>query len=113
MPEKRLQREKHTIGKMIELYQRHCPQALPDPAYYQALYDYAVKRLDRCAYGQEKPACKHCPIHCYQPARREEMKRIMRWAGPRMLWRHPILTVRHLIDDRRPVPPVPEKYRPK
>ena len=36
------------------------------------------------------------------------MKRIMRWAGPRMLWRHPILTIRHLIDDRRPVPELPE-----
>ena len=43
----------------------------------------------------------------------KEMKQIMRWAGPRMLWRHPILTVRHLIDDKRPVPELPEKYRPK
>ena len=34
-------------------------------------------------------------------------------AGPRMLWRHPILTIRHLIDDKRPVPELPEKYRPK
>ncbi|MDI8106979.1 nitrous oxide-stimulated promoter family protein, partial [Salmonella enterica subsp. enterica serovar Anatum] len=42
----------------------------------------------------EKPACKQCPVHCYQPAKREEMKQIMRWAGPRMLWRHPVLTVR-------------------
>ena len=41
------------------------------------------------------------------------MKQVMRWAGPRMLWRHPILTIRHLIDDRRPVPELPEKYRPK
>lgn len=56
---------------------------------------------------------KQCPVHCYQPAKREEMKQIMRWAGPRMLWRHPILTVRHLVDDRRPVPELPEKYRPK
>ena len=45
--------------------------------------------------------------------KREEMKRIMRWAGPRMLWRHPILTIRHLIDDRRPAPELPDKYRPK
>jgi hypothetical protein len=41
------------------------------------------------------------------------MKQVMRWAGPRMLWRHPILTVRHLIDDKRPVPALPEKYRRK
>ena len=41
------------------------------------------------------------------------MKQIMRWAGPRMLWRHPILTVRHLIDDKRPVPELPEKISSK
>jgi hypothetical protein len=61
----------------------------------------------------EKLACKQCPVHCYQSAKREEMKQIMRWAGPRMLWRHPILTVRHLIDDKRPVPELPEKYQRK
>lgn len=41
------------------------------------------------------------------------MKQVMRWAGPRMLWRHPILTIRHLIDDRRPVPELPESIGPK
>ena len=80
---------------------------------YEALFVYAQKRLDKCVFGEEKPACKQCPVHCYQPAKREEMKQIMRWAGPRMLWRHPILTVRHLVDDKRPVPELPEKYRPK
>jgi len=82
-------------------------------SHYSALKAYADKRLDKCVFGEEKPACKQCPVHCYQPARREEMKQVMRWAGPRMLWRHPILTIRHLIDDRRPVPELPEKYRPK
>ncbi|WP_313080811.1 nitrous oxide-stimulated promoter family protein, partial [Atlantibacter sp.] len=43
----------------------------------------------------------------------EEMKQIMRWAGPKMLWRHPILTLHHLIDDRAPVPEIPDKYRKK
>lgn len=109
----RLQREKLTIQKMIALYQRKSPQALAEPAHYQALYDYAMKRLDKCAFGENKPACRQCPIHCYQPAKREEMKQIMRWAGPKMLWRHPVLTIRHLIDDRAPVPAIPEKYRKK
>lgn len=98
---------------MIDLYQAKCPQASAEPEHYEALFAYAQKRLDKCVFGEEKPACKQCPVHCYQPAKREEMKQIMRWAGPRMLWRHPILTVRHLIDDKRPVPELPEKYRPK
>lgn len=113
MASSRIRREKLTIHKMIALYQRACPDAIHDAGHYAALFAYAQKRLDKCVFGEEKPACKQCPVHCYQPARREEMKQIMRWAGPRMLWRHPILTVRHLLDDRRPVPELPEKYRPK
>ena len=109
MSGKRISREKETIAKMIALYQKQCPQASVEEGHYQALNAYA----DKCVFGEEKPACKQCPVHCYQPAKREEMKQIMRWAGPRMLWRHPILTVRHLMDDRRPVPELPEKYRPK
>ncbi|MBK4716667.1 MULTISPECIES: nitrous oxide-stimulated promoter family protein [Tenebrionibacter/Tenebrionicola group] len=112
MAGKRIQREQKTIRRMIALYKRHCPEALPEAAHYEALYAYALKRLDRCVFGEDKPACRRCPVHCYQPAKREEMKRIMRWAGPGMLWRHPLLTLHHLIDDRRPVPPLPEKYRP-
>ncbi|WP_144817814.1 MULTISPECIES: nitrous oxide-stimulated promoter family protein [Enterobacteriaceae] len=108
----RITREKLTIRRMIALYQRGAPAAFTEEGHYDTLFAYAEKRLDKCVFGEEKPACKQCPVHCYQPAKREEMKQIMRWAGPRMLWRHPILTVRHLIDDKRPVPPLPEKCRP-
>ncbi len=113
MSGKRISREKKTIARMIALYENRCPHAIKEEGHYSALKAYADKRLDKCVFGEEKSACKQCPVHCYQPARREEMKQVMRWAGPRMLWRHPILTIRHLIDDRRPVPELPEKYRPK
>lgn len=113
MTGKRIPREKLTIYKMIALYERSNPDAVSEPSHYRALYEYAVKRLDKCVFGEDKPACKQCPIHCYQPVKREEMKQIMRWAGPRMLWNHPILAILHLIDDKRPVPPLPEKYQRK
>lgn len=113
MAGKRVQREKLTIHRMIALYAKSCPDAVSDPEHYRSLNAYANKRLDKCVFGEAKPACKQCPVHCYQPAKREEMKQVMRWAGPRMLWRHPLLTVHHLIDDRRPVPELPEKYRRK
>ena len=113
MTGQRIEREKLTIKRMIAIYEQQCPTADADHSHYEHLFDYAMKRLDRCPFGDEKPACKQCPIHCYQAKQREEMKQIMRWAGPRMLWRHPVLTYFHLRDDRRPVPPLPEKYRPK
>ena len=78
MSGKRISREKLTIKKMIDLYQAKCPQASAEPEHYEALFVYAQKRLDKCVFGEEKPACKQCPVHCYQPAKREEMKQIMR-----------------------------------
>jgi hypothetical protein len=36
----------------------------------------------------------------------------MRWAGPRMLFRHPILAVSHMLAERRPIPALPAKIKP-
>lgn len=63
--------------------------------------DYAEVRLDKCPYGDDKPTCSNCPIHCYKPEQRELARQIMRYAGPRMLLRHPILTISHYMDGRR------------
>ncbi|HLP78715.1 MAG TPA: nitrous oxide-stimulated promoter family protein [Candidatus Paceibacterota bacterium] len=70
----------------------------------QQLLDYAAVRLDRCRFGPEKPTCANCPVHCYQRNRRDQMKAVMRYAGPRMLCRHPILSLYHWIDGFRKAP---------
>ena len=44
-----------------------------------------------------------CPVHCYEAAMRERVRQVMRYAGPRMLLRHPILALLHLRDERRPL----------
>ena len=70
--------------------------------------DYAQKRLAGCPYGADKPTCTNCQIHCYGPTQREQTRVVMRYAGPRMLLRHPVLAVAHLLfDSRRPAPPKP------
>ena len=70
----------------------------------QGLLDYATLRLERCRFGGEKPTCANCPVHCYQPERREQIKIIMRYAGPRMLWQHPVLSLWHWLDGFRKAP---------
>ncbi len=70
----------------------------------QSLISHAEKKLDRCVYGQDKPACKDCPIHCYKPIYREQTKVIMKYAGPKMLFKHPILTIIHLMKGRKKFP---------
>jgi predicted amidophosphoribosyltransferase len=106
----RIRRERKTIRVMISIYcmdfhgngQGLCPEC-------QALYDYAMQRLDRCVYHEEKPTCLKCPVHCYKKESREQVRLVMRYAGPKMLFRHPVLAIRHLIDGKRKVPPLPKR----
>ena len=64
---------------------------------------YAQRRLEKCPYGEDKPTCAKCPIHCYKRAQRELARDIMRYAGPRMTLRHPWLSLMHLVDKVRKV----------
>lgn len=92
----RIAREKRTIEAMITIYCRaHHGAAGTLCVECRELLDYACCRLDRCPHGEEKPACADCPIHCYKPAMKDRVKAVMRYAGPRMLYRHPLLALRH------------------
>lgn len=98
----RIAREKKTIAAMVGLYCRKkhgTHDGLCEDC--SELLDYATCRLDRCPFGPQKTTCAKCPIHCYKPQMRERVKTVMAFAGPRMLLRHPILAVRHLLDGRR------------
>ena len=66
-----------------------------------ALLDYALRRLDSCRFGDGKPSCRKCPAHCYRADMRERIRTVMRWAGPRMIFRHPIAATRHLLRELR------------
>lgn len=68
------------------------------------LLDYAELRLAKCPYGRHKTTCRECPIHCYRPAERAAMKDVMVFAGPRMLWRHPLQAIRHVWIERQGPP---------
>lgn len=99
--DKRLGREKRTIRKMTRIYckaHHQTKEGLCEEC--RTLLSYALERIDRCPYQEEKPLCSACPIHCYAPAMREKIRQVMRFAGPRMLLRHPILAVLHLLQGR-------------
>jgi hypothetical protein len=101
----RMVRERKTIETMVQLYCGEQHGARGEPcANCQELRDYALSRLDQCRYQENKTTCANCPTHCYKPIMRERVKVIMRHAGPRMLRRHPILAIRHLLDRRRKQP---------
>ena len=104
---KRLNREWKTMEAMIKIHCRDQHGSSPTLcAECQGLLDYANVRLDRCRFGEEKPTCAQCPVHCYQKARREQIKVVMRYTGPRMVWKHPIMSIRHWLDGFRKAPAV-------
>jgi hypothetical protein len=98
----RIRREKRTIQAMATIFCR-AYHGMADQLCVECreVVDYAYCRLDRCPFGGEKPTCANCPIHCYKPAMRTRVKQIMRYAGPRMLLRHPILAMLHWFDGLR------------
>lgn len=98
-----LARERLTMEKMVGIYcaDHHGDKGMPLCAACREFLDYAERRLDKCPYGEDKPTCSNCPVHCYKPAQREQARRIMRYAGPRMLWRHPWLAITHQLDGFR------------
>jgi hypothetical protein len=99
-------REFAMIAAMLQMYWRahHDERDAAFCADCAELHDYARRRLERCVFGDAKPTCANCTVHCYKASMRERVRQVMRWAGPRMVWRHPVLAVRHMIDGRLPVP---------
>jgi hypothetical protein len=106
--EARLARERRTISVMIGMYCRahHQPVSGLCPACAE-LEAYALLRIEKCPFGWRKPTCAKCPIHCYKPEMRERVRQVMRYAGPRMLLRHPLLAALHLLDGWRAPPQRP------
>ena len=103
----RQKREWKTMETMIKIHCRDLHGATEVPcSECREVLDYANVRLERCRFGAEKPTCAKCPVHCYQRDRREQVRGVMRYAGPRMLWEHPVMSLRHWLDGFRNAPEV-------
>jgi len=107
-----LKKERKTIAVMIRMFceAHHGAHGGQLCAACNELQDYADGRLDRCPFGENKGTCAKCRIHCYKPDMRKRVTEVMRYSGPRMMTRHPLLAIDHLLKavrgqkaaDRRP-----------
>ena len=101
-PSGRIVREIDCITKMVEIYCRDlhgtegplCPDC-------RELLDYAAQRIGNCRFGSTKSVCAKCAVHCFKRDMRARVKNVMRHTGPKMLFRHPVLSVLHFIDGFR------------
>ena len=62
---------------------------------------YAAERSERCPFMENKTFCSNCKVHCYSPEMREEIKKVMRFSGPRMIAYHPVMAIRHVKETKK------------
>ena len=113
-----LAREARTMASMIDIYCRGhhaeqrpaagglCPEC-------EELKAYAMKRLACCPFGEGKPVCAKCRVHCYKPQMKEKIAAVMRYAGPRVVVKHPILSLEHLWKSLFVTPPEKPRAKPR
>ena len=90
---------KKTVSLMIALYcSKNHRNSRADEALCidcLELNKYAMLKLDKCVYDNDKPSCAKCSTHCYKPVMREKIKIVMRDSGKRMLFNHPVVSVKY------------------
>lgn len=100
--ESKREREKRTVSLMIRIYckKKHgtrkglCPEC-------EALDAYARMRSDKCPFMETKTFCSNCKVHCYKADMREKIRAVMRFSEPRMIFSHPIMAIRHVIESKK------------
>ena len=97
--ESKREKEKRIVSCMIMLYchgiHKSPKNTLCDEC--RELTDYANERTDKCPFMENKSFCSKCKVHCYKPEKREQIRTVMRYSGPRMLFHDPIMAIKHLI----------------
>ena len=100
--ESKREQEKRTVALMIRLYckKKHgtasglCPDC-------QALHDYAMLRSDKCPFMETKTFCSNCKVHCYKKDMMDRIREVMRFSGPRRIFYHPVMAIRHVIESKK------------
>ncbi len=97
----KIQNEKRIVKLMIELYckRRHKEKQLCNNC--TQLLKYSIERAEKCPNKNNKTFCSNCKTHCYKPEMREKIREVMRFSGPQMVFYHPIIAVKHLIDTKK------------
>lgn len=100
------EKEKKLIPQMIKMYccGRHKDRRKEQEITHnelcsecRELCDYSLYRLEKCPFKENKEFCSFCKIHCYKPEMKEKVKKVMKYAGPRMIFSHPIFAVSHVV----------------
>lgn len=95
----RIEREIKILETMVEIYCKDFHNSKEGfCTSCEELLNYSRLRLEKCPFGNNKPVCNKCSVHCYREDMRFKIKDIMKYSGPRMLYSHPLMTFCHFLD---------------
>lgn len=97
------EKEKKMVSYMIALYCEKQHNSLKGSLCGECreLSEYAKLRSDKCPFMETKTFCSNCKVHCYKPQMREKIREVMRFSGPRMIFRHPVAAISHVIATKK------------
>jgi hypothetical protein len=87
-----------TLKIMLKIYckgNNHSKDGICDNC--KNILEYSINKTLKCVYKENKPICNKCRVHCYNNIERENIINIMRYSGPKMLFRHPYLAMKHMF----------------
>lgn len=93
-----ISRKKSIVSLMINLYcKKHHNASNPPCNSCNDLIVYSHKKIKNCPIIKANTSCANCNIKCYNQAMQDKIKKVMRYSGPRMIFYHPIVTLKHLF----------------
>lgn len=100
----KVEKDKKTLEFMINIYcEKKHKLGLNKCSKCQELYEYAANRLDKCKFGENKTSCKKCTIHCFHSEKREQIKKVMRFSCPRIIFYRPHHYIRYIIKPKKQI----------
>lgn len=97
----RREKERRLLSCMVAYYCRKnhgnrvrlCPEC--------ADVDRFIRQRCHCPRQEATRLCRSCPAQCGRPELKEKLRRMVRYACPRMLFRHPVTVSRYVAAARR------------
>ena len=94
-----IEREKRMVDAMVLIYcEAHHGSSGAPCVNCAELGVYAKSRLENCRYQEKKPVCGRCGLTCYNMQNKEYAEAVFNYAGPRMMFEHPLLGLQHFLD---------------
>ncbi len=96
------EREKETVSLMIKIYCRKKHGTKNGLCEECAELDrYARERSEKCPFTESKTFCSNCKVHCYKKDMREKICKVMRFSGPKMIFHHPVMAIKHVTETKK------------